>query len=186
MRLKIYGVMVIFMFVGLAVADYSAAADYDVGISLQLVKEKTAKAANLIESEGEAAFPELRNKQGEFWFDQGRGYVWVQDLSGNVLVHPAMPEIEGTNVLDRRDSQGFAFVKAIQALVKEHGSGWVVYFWPKPGKKLMDRKAAFVKLVCKENHSYVVSCGMYNADSEYVKSQCPHDLVVFNPAMNRH
>jgi hypothetical protein len=43
MRLKIYGVMVIFMFVGLAVADYSAAADYDAGISLQLVKEKTEK-----------------------------------------------------------------------------------------------------------------------------------------------
>ncbi|MDD5747351.1 MAG: cache domain-containing protein [Candidatus Omnitrophica bacterium] len=145
-----------------------------------LVKQKVESAAKLIEVEGEAAFPKLRDKNGEFWFGNDKGYIWVHSLEGTMLVHPAQPELEGTDVQGLKDSSGFKFLKAMNQLVKKHGSGWVVYFWAKPGKKMSDYKASYVKLVHRGNGNYVVGCGMYNVNKEFIQSKFPNDRIVTN------
>jgi len=140
----------------------------------RLVKEKVLRAAQLVESEGEAAFPKLTDKNGEFVFAGGRGYIWVHSLTGPMLVHP---KLVGQDSLSMKDSSGFYHVLAMNKLVKKYGSGWVVYFWAKPGKRMQDFKASFVKLVHHGDGDYVVGCGMYNADKQFIKSVYPNDVI---------
>jgi signal transduction histidine kinase len=145
--------------------------------SLALAKEKVEAAAKLIEAEGEAAFPKLRDPNGEFRFAGGKGYIWIHSMSGPMLMHPTKPELEGTNALELKDSTGFAFIVAMNVLVRKYGAGWVVYLWPLPGKKTEEYKGSFVKLARYGGKEYVVGCGIYYVSKDYIKSQLPQDLV---------
>jgi len=145
-----------------------------------MVKEKVEAAAKLVQADGESAFPKFKDKSGEFWFGDGKGYIWIHNLEGNMLMHPAQSDLQGTDVLTLKDSSGFAFIAAMNDLVKKYGSGWVVYFWAKPGKKITDYKASYVKLVRRGNNNYVIGCGMYNVNKEFVQSKFPSDIVVSN------
>jgi hypothetical protein len=54
------------------------------------------KAAALIDKEGKVAFTEFRKKDSE-WF-HGDTYLFAYDMKANVLLNPAFPQREGTNV----------------------------------------------------------------------------------------
>ena len=65
------------------------------------------RASSLIEKKGEAAFEELRKKP---WFDNER-YVFVDTLDGVEVLNPAFPKLEGTNLMNIKDSWGKMLVK---------------------------------------------------------------------------
>jgi signal transduction histidine kinase len=146
-------------------------------LTLETVKAKVLAAAKLIEENGEGAFPKFKDPNGEFRFGDGKGYVWVHDLNGEMLMHPTKPELERTNMLKDRDSSGFPFIYAMNNLVEKRKDGWVVYLWPKPGKKIDEIKASFVRLARYQGKDYVVGCGMYAASSSYVRSMFPGDVI---------
>jgi signal transduction histidine kinase len=56
------------------------------------------------------------------------------DLKGNVLLNPALPEREGTNVAGGKDAKGKPFQDDILKVATAQGSGWVSYMFPKPGQ----------------------------------------------------
>jgi cytochrome c len=58
------------------------------------------KAAVLIDAKGKTAFSEFRVKGSE-WF-HGDIYLFAYDLKGNVLLNPAFPAREGSNVSGQR------------------------------------------------------------------------------------
>jgi len=62
------------------------------------------KAAALIDKNGKAAFAEFRKKDSE-WF-HGDTYLFVYDMKENVLLNPAIPQREGTNVAGQKDAKG--------------------------------------------------------------------------------
>ena len=64
------------------------------------------KAAALIEGNGKASFAEFRNKDRE-WFHHDT-YLFVYDLKANVLLNPAFPQREGTNVSGQKGRHGQA------------------------------------------------------------------------------
>ena len=64
------------------------------------------KAAALIGKNGKAAFSEFRKKDSE-WF-HGTTYLYAYDLKGNVLLNPAFPKREGTNVSGQKDAKGIS------------------------------------------------------------------------------
>jgi signal transduction histidine kinase len=163
--------------VTLCVTAFTAGFCFAETLTLALAKEKVKAAAKLIAAEGEAAFPKLKDPNGEFRFAEGKGYVWVHDLSGKMLMHPTQPELEGKNMIDYKDSNGFMFFVAMNRLVTKYGEGWVVYFWPKPGKKTEEIKGSFVSLVNNGGKKYVVGCGMYDINKEYIKSVYPMDTI---------
>ena len=67
------------------------------------VKALVDKAAVVIDSNGKASFSEFRKKGGE-WF-HGDTYLFVYDLKANVLLNPAFPQREGTNVAGQKDAK---------------------------------------------------------------------------------
>jgi len=117
------------------------------------------KAAALIDSKGKAAFSEFRVKGSE-WF-HGDTYVFVYDLRANVLLNPAFPAREGTNVTGQKDANGKLFHDAIIRTAEIQGSGWVDYMFPKPGQAQPSRKWAYVKGVKIDGVPGLVASGFY-------------------------
>jgi signal transduction histidine kinase len=117
------------------------------------------KAALLIDKSGKAAFAEFRKKDDE-WF-HGTTYLFAYDLKGNVLLNPAFPAREGTNVRGQKDARGKLFHNEIIRTAELKGSGWVDYMFPKPGQNEPSQKWAYVKKVTVDGVPGLVASGFY-------------------------
>ena len=117
------------------------------------------KAAAEINAKGRAAFAEFRGKGSE-WF-HGDTYLFAYDLKGNVLLNPAFPAREGTNVSGKKDATGKLFHDAIIRTAESKGSGWVDYMFPKPGQTQPSQKWAFVEAVKIDGVPGLVASGFY-------------------------
>lgn len=117
------------------------------------------KAASVIDGNGKASFAEFRKKDGE-WF-HGDTYLFVYDLKANVLLNPAFPQREGTNVAGQKDLRGKLFHAEIIHVAETKGSGWVDYMFPKPGHTEPSQKWAYVKKVTIDGTPGLVASGFY-------------------------
>ena len=100
--------------------------DYQMKTERFFIVDKVDQAAELIEKQGEAAFPELRSKSGGFRFYDS--YVFVMDAASGVhLVNAAFPENEGKNLLDLQDANGKVIGREMLAVLADHDSGWIDY-----------------------------------------------------------
>jgi signal transduction histidine kinase len=113
----------------------------------------------LIDKEGKAAFVEFRKKDSE-WF-HGDTYLFVYDMKANVLLNPAFPQREGTNVTGQKDANGKLFHAAIIHEAETEGSGWVDYMFPKPGQTEPSQKWTYVKQVSIDGIPGLVASGFY-------------------------
>lgn len=120
------------------------------------------KAAALIGSKGKVAFSEFRIKGSE-WF-HGDTYLFVYDLKENVLLNPAFPAREGTNVSGQKDTNGKPFHDAMIQTVETKGSGWVDYMFLRPGQSQPSHKWTYVKAVKIDGVPGLVGSGFYSAD----------------------
>lgn len=60
------------------------------------------------------------------------GYFWINDMDGIVIMHPILPDLIGTNLLNTTDNQGVYLFRDFVNMA-DQGGGWVTYNWPKPG-----------------------------------------------------
>lgn len=118
------------------------------------------KAAALIDREGKAAFSEFRVKGSE-WF-HGDTYLFIYDLKANVLLNPAFPTREGTNVSGQKDSNGKLFHDAMIQTAKSKKSGWVDYMFLRPGQAQPSHKWTYVKAVRIDGVPGLVASGFYS------------------------
>jgi len=116
-------------------------------------------AAVLIDKDGKSAFTEFR-KKGSEWF-HGDTYLFVYDLKANVLLNPAFPQREGTNVAGQKDANGKPLHDAMIQMAETRGSGWVDYVFPKPGQTTPSQKWAYVKKVTVDGVPGLVASGFY-------------------------
>ena len=85
-------------------------------------------------------------KRGSEWFD-GQTYLFSYDQKGNVLLNPAFPKREGTNVSGQTDASGKKFHDLMLETARTKGAGWVDYMFPKPGQTAPSHKWTYVKRV---------------------------------------
>ncbi len=127
------------------------------------VVDAVTNAVGEIEKRGQAAFPLFRDPTGPFLAKDA--YIFVIDMDGVDLVNPAFPNLEGTNLLDRKDTHGKYLFRELIQTVKSPGSGWVDYMWPKPGESVSTQKSAYVTGAQLAGKTVVVGCGVYLADA---------------------
>jgi cytochrome c len=121
------------------------------------------KAAALTESKGKAAFPEFQEKGSE-WL-KGETYIFIADMNGTILMHPANPEHETKSILDMKDANGKTFMREFVETAKTKGSGWVEYMWPKPGEKKPSKKLSYIKRAKMPNgETVLVGAGTYKQE----------------------
>ncbi len=140
-----------------------------------MCKDKVIAAAELIEKEGRDAFAKIKDPNGEFRFGDGKGYIWIQNLDGIMVMHPIASHLDGKGLYNLQDEDGVYFFMAFNEMAEEYGAGWVGYRWPKPGQKESSPKISYVKLAEHGDESFVVGAGMYDVTTDQIKAQFPDD-----------
>jgi two-component system, NarL family, sensor kinase len=85
-------------------------------------------------------------------------YFFVYDLQGKNLMHPRLPNLEGGNHWEMRDSTGSPIIQRLtkQAMV---GGGFVDYFWHRPSTAREERKLGYVEVV--PEFGWMIGTGLY-------------------------
>jgi len=118
------------------------------------------RAAALVESQGKtAAFAQFRTPNSPWWF--GNTYLFAYDQNLNVLLNPAFPKREGTNVHGQTDANGKPMHDDFLQVVRQNGSGWVDYVFPKPGDSKPSQKWTYVKGVTFDGTPGLIGAGFY-------------------------
>ncbi|CAB3663489.1 methyl-accepting chemotaxis protein [Trinickia soli] len=103
----------------------------------------------------------------------GNGYVTVVGADSVVVMHPMSPKLDGKDMSDWKDAKGNRLYKDIAAAgASPGGTGYVQYWWPKPGEKAPSSKLGFVKRYKPWNWDLVA--GVYQDD---IQSAFYHTLA---------
>ncbi len=136
---------------------------YDMSIERAFIEDEVKDAVRLIESEGTDAFSEIRDPASECIFQDV--YVFVTNQDGTELVNPVFRHLEGTNVMDLKDTEGKYLVRAMFDLLETQDSGWIDYNWPKPGEAKSSKKFSFVTKAKLGDTWVLVGSGVYLGSS---------------------
>lgn len=93
--------------------------------------------------------------------DDDMGYMWIDDVDYNLVMHPILPEQEGNNRYDLTDQNG---VKIIQNIMKsvEAGGGYNEFYFTKADGVTVAPKMAYSEKF--EPWGWVVTTGNYIDD----------------------
>ena len=108
------------------------------------------------------------------------GYVWVNDLNARMIMHPVKPELDGQDLSEMRDPNGFRPFVEFAKVARESKSGFVRYQWPKPGSAEPVDKLSHVKLF--EPWGWVVGNGLYIDDLLERRNEFALTLMIFGGA----
>lgn len=89
-------------------------------------------------------------------------YVFVSDYDARGVMHPIKPELDGKDLRGVRDPNGTALFAEFVRTVRQDGSGFVSYLWPKPGAAEPVEKLTYVKGF--EPWKWIVGSGIYVDD----------------------
>jgi methyl-accepting chemotaxis protein len=89
-------------------------------------------------------------------------YLWINDLSPKMIMHPLMPELNGKDLTDNKDPNGKAIFVEMAKVCEEKGQGFVDYAWAKPGNRAPVPKISYVELY--KPWGWVVGTGIYVGD----------------------
>ncbi len=79
-------------------------------------------------------------------WDNGRGYFFILDQKGSIVLNADIPEMEGRDMTDTKDTDGKFLIRDILSLAKDKDSGFYQYRWSKPDSKGTDHlKITYVK-----------------------------------------
>ncbi|MDX5438704.1 MAG: cache domain-containing protein [Pontibacter sp.] len=132
---------------------------YNMQMDSAFIKDVVDRAAALVADSGKAAFDQLRDKKGPYYFMDT--YVFVENPEGVELVNPAQPVLEGRNLIQEKDTQGKLFVKDYIEAAMRKDSAWVNYYWYKPGQNSPVPKHTYVRKVQHNGETYIVGSGFY-------------------------
>lgn len=78
-------------------------------------------------------------------YDNGDGYFWINDYAARMIMHPIKPGLDGKDLSTFEDPNGTKLFSDFVKLVQRSGSGYVDYYWEKPGKDQPVEKTSYVQ-----------------------------------------
>ncbi|MEN3202712.1 MAG: cache domain-containing protein [Atribacterota bacterium] len=93
---------------------------------------------------------------------EGGNYVWVNDLTPRMVMHPIKPELNGQDLTDYKDPKGKRLFIEMVEVCKKQGAGFVDYLWPKPGFTEPVPKVSYVALF--KPWGWIIGTGVYIDD----------------------
>ena len=98
-------------------------------------------------------------------FNDGRGYFFIYKTNGLSIMHPVIPEIEGTSMANFQDIRGKYIVRDLGQLAKEHGEYFYHWWFVKPDNKEQEfEKIGFGKHFAP--YDWFIGTGEYLIDVE--------------------
>ncbi len=127
--------------------------------------DSVTRAAELFGQRGPEACAEFKREGGEW--RRGDAYIFVIDMEGQTVCHPAKPDLEGRNILEIRDPDGKPVVRLfLRQLAGGSEEGWVHYLWPRPGETVLGWKSTYVRRTSAAGSDYIVGSGVYDLEME--------------------
>jgi methyl-accepting chemotaxis protein len=108
---------------------------------------------------------------------QKEEYFWIHSLELKMIMHPAKPSLNGTDISKNTDPNGKFLFREMNELVNKDGEGIIKYLWPKPGKDKPIPKFSFVKLF--KPWGWVLGSGAYIDDIEEELSQTTRTSTIW-------
>jgi PAS domain S-box-containing protein len=93
----------------------------------------------------------------------GDNYIFMVTYEGVILSNPYLPEREGTNQWNARDSKGNYYIQELIHTAQQHpGGGYVRYYYPHPSNQTDQEKMSYV--VALPGMDAVIGTGLYLND----------------------
>lgn len=102
-----------------------------------LQKHSTLMSPEMLREQVKALVADIR-------FD-GDNYLWINDMTPRMIMHPVTPSMNGKDLSDYRDADGNAFFREMVQLCRAQGEGVVSYAWAKPGEQKATLKISYVR-----------------------------------------
>ena len=102
----------------------------------------------------------IRNALKNIHFEDNIGYHFLLDSKGKALIHTDK-QIQGTNILNIKDSNGKQIVHEFNKVIKDQGSGFVNYYWhiPNQDKRVTHYNIAYIKKL--DAYDWYLGAGEY-------------------------
>lgn len=140
--------------------------------------EKQAKTRNLVEAASgvvahfaqleaagalsrEAAQTQAKQVVAKLNYE-GNNYFWINDMEPRMIMHPVNSKLDGQDLSTWADPNGKRLFVEMAKVAKASGSGFVDYYWPKPGQEEPAAKISFVKL--QPEWGWIIGSGIYVDD----------------------
>ena len=108
-------------------------------------------------------FETIKNALGGMIYNNGRGYIFIDDRNGVNLLQPLNKDIEGKNLLEYTDAKGYQYMKKIADTVINKTEAYDEYYWYKPkDDKNTYKKLSFFKYF--EPLDFAIGTGEYFDD----------------------
>ncbi|MEH6445221.1 MAG: methyl-accepting chemotaxis protein [Oceanospirillaceae bacterium] len=95
-----------------------------------------------------------------------QNYVFISDLNAYMISHPIKPQLNGKDMSNTADPNGFKLFAQFAKLAKRQGSGIVTYYWPKPGFADPVEKITYINLM--KEWGWVIGTGVYADDLDQI------------------
>ena len=96
-------------------------------------------------------------------------YVWVNDMTPRMILHPFKPELEGKDLTAVADPNGLHLFTAFVDMVRRQDAGVVPYLWPRPGSEQPVEKLSYVQGFAP--WGWVIGTGVYADDLAAARRQ---------------
>ena len=107
---------------------------------------------------------------------RGNEYFFITDMSPKMIMHPIRPELDGKDLSANKDPNGKALFLEFVRVVREKGSGFVDYLWPRPGSEKPVAKLSFVQGYAP--WEWVIGTGVYTDDLSQLFWQTVNGLLL--------
>ena len=115
-------------------------------------------------SEPEAQAAALNSLRSMRYGHDSSEYIWVNDKSLIMLMHPLKPTLENTSVADVADPNGKLLFREMNQVVAQQGNGFIDYDWPRTANGAPVPKISFVSEF--KPWGWVIGSGVYIEDVE--------------------
>jgi len=97
----------------------------------------------------------------ELRYFNGRGYIYIIDMTGKLQMYPFQSSIEGTNSLGISESIGRKMINEQLNIIQDKNEAFYTYKWPKPwtNDSTIFLKTSFIKRF--EPFNWIIGCGEY-------------------------
>lgn len=101
----------------------------------------------------------ISNHINIYRYNEGIGYFWLNDSSPKMIVHPIIPELNGTDLKDFQDPDGKYIFTEMVDIVQSKNSGILTYKWLNPKSNRVENKISYVFKF--EPFNWVIGTGEY-------------------------
>jgi methyl-accepting chemotaxis protein len=156
-------------------AERKAMAKSLVESAVSLIEANALSASNSSLSEQDAKAIAMEQVKAMRFGENG--YLWINDINGIMLMHPIKSNLNGKSMVKSSTATiSDAFTKFV-TVARNQGSGFVDYFWPKPGSSEPESKVSYVKKTAHWN--WVVGTGVYFADIEVAFEEMLQSILLW-------